>query len=883
MLELKDIKKNYSTGAEEVQALRGIDLCFRDNEFVSILGQSGCGKTTMLNIIGGLDKYSSGDLIIDGTSTKNFSARDWDTYRNQKIGFVFQSYNLISHLSVLENVEMALTISGVSKAERRQMATQALQKVGLADKIDKRPNQLSGGQMQRVAIARAIVNNPSIILADEPTGALDSKTSVQVMELIKEISKEKLVIMVTHNASLAKKYSTRIVKLVDGKVKSDSMPFDSKQQISSAEQSTQNIKIEQNSEQNLQKLAQNEQKSAKPTQKSTISNKKQKEKKSAMSFFTALYLSFKNLLNKKGRTILTSVAGSIGIIGIALVLAISTGLTNYLSGTQNDALSGSTISISTATIDYNALSGIMDDVGNAGEPSQPEQNAITPYKSDVDYAKYLKYGHFNFLGGEFARQLQDFNQKNQQSYNSIQYNYYLPMRLISYNSNATKYTISVNSNEINLLSGDGISVFFAQNLTDDVILADYEVVKQSDDVGNFENADLGQFELTLVVDKNNRLKLDVFTSIGYTEADLKESETTFKPILFEDLFSKTYKLVDNDHYYAFDEQTDSFSKIDTEDQAVLGNLFDENQLATLKITKIIRQREDSENEILANGLMYSTSFESWYKQNCTASEISQKQTQRFQTQIENGETNFALYDKFKFSVNGGFGDAIPPFADTNSILQYLNSYFKCNISSQDAYNLALQQIGTSDVPQSIKYYPTSFASKDLLNNFVSDYNSSADDAYKILVTDTQNAMSKALKNVINIISDVLIAFASISLVVSSIMIGIITYVSVIERTKEIGVLRSIGARKKDIARVFSAEAIIIGLLSGIIGAVVSYLLSGVINIIVLNTLGVSNIATLPVVSALALILISVLLTFVSGLIPSKIASNKDPVECLRNE
>ena len=858
MLELKDIKKVYSTGAESVQALKGINLCFRDKEFVSILGQSGCGKTTMLNIIGGLDKYTSGDLVIDGTSTKNFSASDWDTYRNHKIGFVFQSYNLISHLSVLENVEIALTINGISHAERRQRAVEALQKVGLENKIDKRPNQLSGGQMQRVAIARAIVNKPSIILADEPTGALDSKTSVQVMGLIKEISKETLVIMVTHNAGLAKEYSTRIIKIADGTIKDDSMPFDPKDL--------------QKEEQKQKKVEQSGSKHAK------------KQKKTAMSFLTAMYLSFKNLLRKKGRTILTSFAGSIGIIGIALVLAISAGLTNYLlSGTQNDALSGSTVAISTATIDYDALVGLANETGDSGTQIQTQDNAITPYKNDVDYTRYLKYGHFNFLGGDFAQKLYDFNQKNADKYRSIQYNYYMPMRLVSFDATNNSYVYSNNTNKIDLMTGDGTSAFLSQNLQNDVIDAEYEVVATADDFGSFEDESAKHFELTLVVDKNNRLKTSVFESIGYSSKELQSSATTFTPISFDNLFSKTYKLIDNNNFYSFDDGTNKFSKIDTSDRTVLGNAFENDQNATLKITKIIRQKQESENEVLANGLMYSLNFENWYKVDCASSQISQKQKELFALEKASGQTNYTLCDSFEFSVSGGFGSVIPAFADTNSILQYLNTYFKCNISNQDAFELAMQQIGTSSVPQNIKFYPTSFESKDLLNNFVEDYNATANNAYKILVTDTQNAMSNALKNVINIISDVLVAFASISLVVSSIMIGIITYVSVIERTKEIGILRSIGARKKDISRVFSAEAMIIGLLAGVLGVAISYVLCGLINLIISNALGVANIASLSPATAIVLIVISVLLTFVSGLIPSKIASNKDPVECLRNE
>lgn len=849
MLELKNVVKVYKTNSLEVRALNDISLCFAEHEFVSILGESGCGKTTLLNIIGGLDRYTEGDLIIDGKSTKQFSASDWDAYRNHKIGFIFQSYNLIAHLSVLENVEMSLTINGTNRTERRQKAIDALKKVGLEDQTNKKPNQLSGGQMQRVAIARALVNDPEIILADEPTGALDSKTSVQIMDLIKQISSEKLVIMVTHNSKIAKQFSTRIISLVDGQISND--------------------------KQNNAKIVENL-----PKKPKKLHKKAPKQAKTSMNFFTAVYLSLKNLLSKKGRTIMTSFAGSIGIIGIALILAISSGLTNYLGGTQNQALSGSTVAITTATIDYDNLTSSFN-IQTEDDQQDYDQNAITPFQSDLDITKFIKYGHFNYLGGDFAEQIADYNSQNQSKFKSIQYNYYLPIRLVSYNNSTNKYVYSNNENKINILSGDSVGEFFANNISQDVVDEEYEVVTVSDDFGNFENISQKQFELTLVADKKNQLKTGIFQTLGFDITELVDSSFNFKPISFDSIFAKTYKLIQNDDYYVYDGQT-NFSKIDVSDQSTLGDLYNNINFATFKITKIIRQKDESKNEILSNGLMYSTDFENWYKQICKQSKIAQKQAERHLQELADEKTNFTFCDNFVFTISG-LATAVPPFSDTQSALEYLTEYLNAKITSQDVYNIALQQIGASDVPQSIKYFPFDFAGKESLNSFIKQYNANVQLGYQIMPTDSASSLTNILKNVIETISKVLVAFASISLLVSSIMIGIITYVSVIERTKEIGVLRSIGARKKDISRVFTAEAMIIGFISGVIGILVTYFLSVIINLVVGSLLGIQNLAILSPISAIILIAISILLTLLSGLVPSKIASNRDPVECLRSE
>ena len=577
---------------------------------------------------------------------------------------------------------------------------------------------------------------------------------------------------------------------------------------------------------------------------------------------------------------MTSFAGSIGIIGIALVLAISSGLTAYLGGTQNQALSGSTVAITTATIDFDNLTSnfnIQDDE----EDDDYDHNAITPFQSDIDITKYIKYGHFNYLGGDFAQKIAEYNQNNADKFKSIQYNYYLPVRFVSYNNTTSKYIYSYNQNKINILSGDSVGDFFANNIKRTLIDEEYEVIKLADDYGTFEDVSQKQFELTLVADKKNQLKISIFQTLGYDITELVDSSYNYSPIPFEKLFEKTYKLVDNNAYYNFEGET-NFSIKDVTDQTVLQSLYDDANCATFKITKIIRQKDDSQNEILSNGAMYSTNFENWYKQNCKDSLISQKQTERYNKEVEDGKTDFSFCDSFTFTIYN-LATVVPPFADTKSALEYLQEYLNAKITSQDVYNIAMQQIGISEIPQNIKYFPADFAGKDSLNNFIKQYNKTVELGYQIMPTDSASSMTNILKNVINTISKVLVAFASISLLVSSIMIGIITYVSVIERTKEIGVLRSIGARKKDISRVFTAEAMIIGFVSGVIGIVITYLLSGIINLIVGSLLGIQNLAMLSPISAIILIAISVLLTLISGFVPSKIASNRDPVECLRSE
>lgn len=832
MLSLKDITKEYDAGGTKVNALNGINIDFRKSEFVSILGPSGCGKTTTLNIIGGLDHYTNGDLIIDGKSTKDFKDRDWDTYRNHKIGFVFQNYNLIPHLSVLKNVEISLSLNNTKAKERRQRAIEVLTQVGLKDQINKKPNQLSGGQMQRVAIARALANDPEIILADEPTGALDSKTSVQVMKILKKISKHKLIIMVTHNQELAKQYSTRIISMIDGKIVNDSNPVD-KRELASLEKNK--------------------------------SKKRQLKGKSSMSFKDALALSFKNLLTKKGRTFLTAFAGSIGIIGIALVLAISNGFSSYINSMQSETLSGYPVSVSTATIDFNKLSSFEIQDG----ATTPTPNTISVYKGAYD--NYIKYGHYNYIGDDFMQTVKDFenNQGENGNINHIQYNYFTPLKIVAQQSES-QYIFTANSNDLSLLTGSGRGIFYEALSNEEYMLKEYETIYKS---YNYSATDTNG--LTLVLEKGNRLSYSILQALGI------QLDDNAKNISFEQVCSKKIKVIYNNDYYINEDS--KFSTIDTTNQTTLKNLY-ENSTSTLQITKIIAPKQDAEISILQSGIMYSNQFATAYRQNCQESEISIAQEQLKQSQQGNS-TGYTLYAPFVVSIAEFKSQInIDPFKSTLEIKAFLKSTFNLEISHEEAYTLALQQIGTSTVPQSIVFYPKNFDGKQEVVDMINQYNQTNSPANTILYTDSSNVLLSSLNSIISIISYVLIAFAGVSLVVSSIMIGIITYVSVIERTKEIGILRSIGARKKDVSNVFNAETIIIGFSAGTIGIALSYLLTIPINFIVSHlTNAISNVAILNPVHALVLIGISILLTFISGLIPATIASKKDPVVCLRNE
>ena len=774
MIELKEIKKSYIMADETIEALKGIDIKFRDKEFVSIVGPSGCGKTTLLNVIGGLDQYTSGDLLIGGKSTKSYKDTDWDSYRNSTVGFVFQTYNLIPHLNVIENVMMALSLSGVNYKERYERAKKVLTDVGLENKLKKKPNQLSGGQMQRVAIARALVNNPKILLADEPTGALDSKTSVQIMDLIKKIANDRLVIMVTHNEELAKDYSDRIVELLDGQIIKDS-----------------NICNE--------------------TIEETKEEGKTKKLMTKMSFWEALKSSFKNLFLKKGRTIATSVAGSIGIIGIGLVLSLSSGINLTVNRLQSDALAGFPITISSTVTTTNKAIDAAQNKFSGNNNSFPTDNVFHYYDMAEDLV-----AHTNKIDENFLEYL---NQMNPEYYNSISYTKGVAVNII-YKTESNTYGRVINgtSSIIPLLS---TSVMTEIPNSKDFILSQYDVL-----VGKYpENFN----ELVLIVDEENNINISVLNSFGI---DVKND------YLPEDLIGRTFKVVGNNDYYYLE---DGVYKASTDYQAMFNNVSDNS--FDVSIVGIMRIKESSSTEFLSNGIGYSYLLTDKLIENAQTSDI-------VLAQKDNTETNVLTGNAFTAKVT---------------------------------YDSVMKTIGGNAIPTSIQIYPKTFELKDKIKQYLNEYNKNKSDEDKIVYTDLAEALTSTIMDIVNIITIVLSIIAAISLLVSSIMISIIIYVSVIERTKEIGVMRSIGARKKDVARIFSAEAITIGLISGVIGVIISYILDLPLSLIVSQLLGSKFVAILPIQYAILLVVISVLLTFIAGILPSRKASKKDPVTALRTE
>lgn len=851
MIKITDIVKDYSAGDSVVHALKGISLTFRENEFVSILGPSGCGKTTLLNVLGGLDRYTSGEIEINGKSTKLFRDKDWDAYRNHYIGFIFQSYNLIPHLSVLENVEIALTIAGLDRKTKREKAKEALNRVGLGEQLNKKPNQLSGGQMQRVAIARAIVNNPKIILADEPTGALDSKTSKQIMELLKEIAGDHLIIMVTHNAELAKKYSTRIIKLLDGEVKSDSNPFI----IEEKQDKAQNQEIADEE----QKIEENNVKIDEKTQKKP---KKDKKNKSSMSFWTAFMLSLKNLISKKGRTFMTSFAGSIGIIGIALVLAVSNGFSIYINNLQSTTLAGYPISVSTVTVNLDSLRQGMTDSGSDEElPEFPDSDEIFSYDSEFNMITDLaKFSQYNFISPEFVEYMQAYKDEDdekldaQKTLNAMDFSYAYEMPV--YTTNSSGEIIKVNTSlETSTMSGTQSGIFSEGLSNADFVQSNYDVI-----AGTYPKE---VTDLVLVVDSYNRLPASLLESLGI---DSKESYT------FDDILNKEYKVFTNNIYYKQD-YTALDIENDLETITTYYNSQENSNVITCKISAILRIKEDNPTSIYSEGIKYSPLLTEHLRQINKQSDIAK-------AQLENTET---LLVPFVFNVSE-LNMSIP-FSSISSLISFAKTSYDIDLTISQAQQYGLQMLGASDIPVAITLYPTSFDAKEEIANYIQNWNNTHPDN-KIVYSDQTAFLTETMGQMVDIISYVLIAFASISLVVSSIMISIITYVSVIERTKEIGVLRSIGARKKDISRVFNAETLIIGLCSGILGVAVSFILTFPISAIVKNVAGgtfTANIAVLSPISALILVAISVVLTVVAGFIPAKMAAKKDPVKALRTE
>lgn len=850
MLELKKITKEYDVAGLKQLALNKINIKFRQNEFVSILGQSGSGKTTMLNIIGGLDKYTTGDLIINGISTKKYTDHDWDIYRNHRVGFVFQSYNLIPHQTALQNVELALTLSGIGKEERRKRAIAVLKKVGLEKQINKRPNQMSGGQMQRIAIARALVNDPDILLADEPTGALDSETSLQVMNLLKEIAKEKLVIMVTHNPELAINYSTRIVKLLDGKIIDDTNPFDGEEQI-----------------------------------KEVKENKN--KAKTSMNFTTALSLSLNNLMTKKGRTLLTSFAGSIGIIGIALILSLSNGIQKYIEKTEQETLASYPLTIQKESIDMSTLLQTL-----TGHQETKE------YNDDKIHSVNIMGDMFTTVTKEVKRNnLKDFKNylekeskiKNYTS--SIEYTYNVQMNVYKSDSNKVVQVNPTTVLDAIGMSSSGISSAYSPFMSSyDVfyeMLNNEELNKKTYDVieGRWPKK---YNEVVLLVDKNNQISDYSLYSLGILDQDyLKEqfnnmvsgkdvkfTENTYEP---NDLLNLTFKLVLNTDYYK--KQNGLWLDMSNDDNYMKKVLENAEEI---KVVGIIKPNDEAVTGNNTAGMIGYTHELMEHLINKTNEQEIVKE------QLENPKINVFTKTEFtnnkEFDMNNLSAEQLKYLKNMSQVelAEFMKSYSE-NLSSTYEQNLTKLGIASIDDPDGINIYPKDFDSKEEITSIIDKYNEDKEEQDKIKYTDIVGIMMSSVSTIVNVISSVLIAFVAISLIVSSIMIAIITYISVIERTKEIGILRAMGASKKDISRVFNAETLIEGLCAGILGIIVTILINIPANIIIKKVVNISNLSKLPVAGAIILIIISVLLTVLAGFIPAKIASKKDPVEALRTE
>lgn len=837
MLELNGIRKTYVTGTTSVEALKGIDLKFRDSEFVSILGQSGCGKTTLLNIIGGLDKYTSGDLKINGRSTKDFKDRDWDAYRNNSIGFVFQSYNLIPHQTVLSNVELALTLSGVSKAERRQRATEALEKVGLKEQIHKKPNQMSGGQMQRVAIARALVNDPDILLADEPTGALDTQTSIQIMDLLKEISKDRLIIMVTHNPELATQYSTRIIRLLDGTITDDSNPYNGEDD---------NI--------------------ATKTDEDSLTDKKSgktKKKKTSMSFFTALSLSLNNLMTKKTRTILTAFAGSIGIIGIALILSISNGIQNYIDRVQRDTLSSYPIQLQKESVDVSSM--IENMMGNKDKNVDHDKDKIysNNIMTDMVNSMVAEVNSNNLKA--FKSYLENHKSDVDGYISDIQYSYDVPLYIYSTDTSDGVTQLNPSSVMENMygmsVSGDGMMSAGMQNTSVWSRLFDNrQMLDEQYDLIAGSWAD-NYNEVMLVVDENNEIDDYTLYSLGFKDpAEVKKIfknvmagnsyETEETQYTYDEVLDKKFKLVLPTDLYRYNDTFGIWEDASHDDEYMTTVV---NNAEEVKIAGIIRKNPDAASVSVSSGVAYTKDLMPYIIEKVNETQIVKQQ----------------LAD---------------PEKDVFTGMSFDND--KTSISTLEN-NKSLLGIASEDNPSEIDIYAKDFDSKEKLQDFIKNYNDevTADGRDEDTINDTDyvGILMSSVSTIITAISSVLIAFVAISLVVSSIMIGIITYISVLERTKEIGVLRSIGASKKDVSRVFNAETLIEGFVSGAMGIIITLILCIPANAVIKNVTDISNVAQLPVAGAVILVIISMLLTTIAGLIPAKMAAKKDPVVALRTE
>lgn len=886
MLKLVDIKKDYKVADTTVHALKGINISFRSSEFVSILGPSGCGKTTLLNIIGGLDKYTSGEMFVDDVSTSKYNDGDWDTYRNHRIGFVFQSYNLIPHQTVLENVELALTIGGIGKEERIKRAKEALDKVGLSEQYNKKPNQLSGGQCQRVAIARALVNEPEILLADEPTGALDTKTSIQIMELIKEIAKDRLVVMVTHNPELAEQYSSRIIRLLDGNLVEDTNPFKEK-------------KLKKKKEY------------------------KQKNKKSKLSFWTAFKLSARNLKSKFKRTLMVCIAGSIGIIGVATVLAVSSGVTGYVNAMQDDMLSGNPITVSDETINLNLL------MAGASTALQKDAIKVSTKDGNIDVEYLIEY-LVERSGNNASLSI-----KNDITDTYIKYLHDMPTEY--YSAIATYYGIDVSNNiytNISLtefgnqtMSLSAIEKMYVEMLklspvkdysalipsftTDfeqypnsvDFIKSQYDIVSNPDTSYIATDAN----EIMIVVSDDDTLTDLFLGQFGYytqeqffniiyraTEDAKYNAELDKNQFSYDELLGKSFVYYPNNQV---------FNKTDANSPLAQSNPFTYNAYAQntwqngveLKITAVLRAKEEISYGCLDSGVYYTPEFTKTFINDNLTSEIvnyliSNDKTS-FNSTVVNGMYAGITYN-YSYNYEGQiYQNQIGFVGNTSQMNAFIGSLTG---NTNEVYSLSLRELGGIDMPDQIEIYPTDFSYKSNVTDYLDDWNDkqdievdgvnyTKDQRSEITYTDNLELIITLVNNLISMITYALVAFTALSLVVSTVMIAIITYVSVIERIKEIGVIRSLGGRKKDVSRLFNAEAFIIGGIAGLIGIGITYVLSAIINTVVGSLTGIYTIATLSPITAIIMVVISITLTSISGLIPAKIASKKDPVVALRTE
>ncbi len=855
MLSLQHITKIYKTDSQRVEALKGVSVAFRDCEFVSILGPSGCGKTTLLNIIGGLDQYTSGDLSINGRSTKKFKSRDWDAYRNHSIGFVFQSYNLIPHQTVLANVELALTLSGVSKAERRKRAIAVLEKVGLGDQLHKKPLQMSGGQMQRVAIARALINDPDILLADEPTGALDTETSVQIMNLLQEVARDRLVVMVTHNPELAAKYSTRIVRLLDGKIIDDSNPFDPAAQPAPAEASM---------------------------------------KRTSMSFFTALSLSLTNLMTKKGRTILTAFAGSIGIIGIALILSLSSGFQNYIDRVEEDTLSSYPIELSSETMDYTELMTSMMNIQTSSGEHELDQIYVNTTSLDL-MNTMISDVEKNDLAA-FKTYLESCENLDTLA-SAVQYTYDVPVNVYTRDESGAPLLVNpsdvmehvTGSSSISdmMTSGGGSMMNFdvwCEMLDNQELLdAQYDVV-----TGRWPEA---YNEVVLVVDRNNEISDLALYCLGIK--DPRELDGMMERMMagetidpgqptysYDDFLNRDYWVLPSADFYTQDAATGQWTdaRLDsTQLDAVL------QEAVPLKIVGIIRPAEDAQATSISGAIGYTHALTEYLIEAANESPLVQAQLADPDTDVFTGAP-FGAQAPFDSSA---LSDEERAYLASLSPEEQQAMIAAQSAAATYAGNLALLGVADPDVPSGIQIYPVDFASKEKLCKLIDDYNdemsAAGHEESVISYTDYIGLMMSSISKIIDVISYVLIAFVAISLVVSSIMIGVITNISVLERTKEIGILRAIGASKRDVSRVFNAETLIIGFISGVLGILVTVLLCIPINALIYHLGDIKNVAALPVGGGIILLLISMALTFIAGLVPSHGAAKKDPVVALRSE